>query len=103
MLGSTTAEYQLSADHFKKQTSQGLSVSSKYSLINILDLTKILLNVKKKLDISDPSLKVCFLTQQCKTNGMQAFYQGLKEQPQKQSPVQKGIQRHHSGPVLTGG
>lgn len=47
---------------------------------------------KKKcyINASVPSLKVCFLTQQCKTNGMQAFSQGLNEQQQHQSPVKKG-------------
>lgn len=55
------------------------------------------------MDVSDPSLKVCFLTQQCKTNGMQAFSQGLNEQQQHQSPVKKGTQRHQRSPALTEG
>lgn len=54
------------------------------------------------IDISDPSLKVCFLTQQCKTNGMQAFSQGLTEQQQHQSPVKKGTHRRGALFVVRG-
>uniref|UniRef100_A0A2K6EN44 Chromosome 8 open reading frame 88 n=1 Tax=Propithecus coquereli TaxID=379532 RepID=A0A2K6EN44_PROCO len=39
--------------------------------------------------ISKPEFKIYFPVQQCKTNGMQTFSQGLNEQQQHQSPVKK--------------